>query len=138
MTAQIAELLDRLAAAEPEVCRLRDDGRYVMQDYVFWFGGDQLGAQELKYDNAFLSPFTFGQAALDWLQGALQRAIEARGWEYQCQSFTNSNGAGRVCCANIIDFDFSYADTPAAALLAAFVAAVEAATNLVSERKESG
>lgn len=75
---------------------------------------------ETSYDTEF------GQ---DFIQGCIQRAIEARGWEYVVSYDREARqpyGQIGIPISNVrIEYQHrNYADTPAAAILAAYIEAV--------------
>lgn len=116
---KLPTLLAELSERAPDVCKSLA-GCYEIGVYRFWIGGyDELYA--VVFDD---NSYAVGQPALDWLQGALQRAIEARGWYFLIERWPDE---ARVKLVLLPSGQQRHADAPhtTVALLAALVAALK-------------
>jgi hypothetical protein len=108
------ELLEQLSREAPEVCEqtVPFNGFRIGQ-YSFWF--------EPEFQAQTQQKLVTGDPAHDWLRGALETAIVARGWSLNTIQLTTHNG-NNVIIAN--EFNSDWQPTMAQALLTALIAAL--------------
>jgi hypothetical protein len=115
---KLINLLQQLSELDPATCRRHPDvAVYTIDGYSFWLADDGLFSASIP-DCRYV--FT-GRPALAWLRDAVEAAIEARGWYWELR-YWPPRKKHRAEIANLTQ----WADTPAEALLAAFVEAVRA------------
>lgn len=82
MTNKLPALLAELSEIAPEICRQVND-EYIMQGFVF-FVDKKVGLTATLFEsNGTISGSATGNPAYDWLQGALMRVIEGKGWYWE-------------------------------------------------------
>ena len=113
----IGELLERLKGADPETFGLLDQ----IDSMIFW---KHPGAKS-EAEEDLLNALVFNSV----LAGCIQRAIAARGWHWLLEDADLSIGDG-LYESDIYEGSEIYShvrgDTPAEAILAAYLAALEA------------
>jgi hypothetical protein len=118
MTNNLPALLAELSEIAPDVCSKYASNAFEIGEYIFVWRVEQADLMARhKNDN---HPYT-GPPALDWLQGALQRTIEARGWDWDIIFTPNSDPRYTTRAKNKI----AYNDNAAVALLTALIAALK-------------
>lgn len=113
-TTELAALLRKLSAISPKECRYTEEGEWQILD-------TNTGHWLHLYDANEIDPFRVG--------GLLQRRIQARGWKWNIGLSTSDQATGPFWADidAITEYTFwCYGDTPAAALLTAYIAALEA------------
>jgi hypothetical protein len=113
--------LAALSEAAPDMCEKKtypiDQIFYKIGEYEFSCDDDIVAV----YSRTIGMVVVRGQPALDWLQCALQRAIEAKGWNCTIQNYQNIDVWINQHCEKLIYRTFPL-DTPLAeALLAALL-----------------
>jgi hypothetical protein len=115
---KLINLLQQLSELDPATCRPMEGNGYEIGIYRFFLdtNGELHG-----YAFGSMHNSCTGRPALAWLRGAVEAACEARGWYWELRYWPPR----KKHWAEIANLT-QWADTPAEALLAAFVEAVRA------------
>lgn len=117
----LIEQLAKLAELAPDVCQIisPEGDTFGIGDYGFWVDDEGIfTACHKDYPN---DVFIKDQPALAWLQDALQRAIETRGWYFEINKYPKELAHVYITSSST---HRGAADTTAEALLDALIRAV--------------
>jgi hypothetical protein len=121
MPNNLPTLLAELSERAPEVCKSLA-GSYEIGVYRFWIGDyDELYAVVFDADNSY----AVGQPALDWLQCALQRAIEVRGWYFLVERWPTGESCIKIALTPTGQARYTHGDNATESLLTALIAAIK-------------